>query len=175
MFVRFGAGCPMYGDPAEHLKKPEKHPVAADKLPPPPPEQKYIDECPNNFHDKVMRETARDTSGAKSLVGQGDTAVARADQAPDTPAKAAQLVNGIQRYSAALVKDPYDANATLQLAIAYDRVYRKGCALAMLRRLASMTKYPAYRPSADSSAAKITDNPTWFKAYRSEAITAAGI
>jgi hypothetical protein len=168
------AGCqPLYGNKAESLHKQEKH-----KRPPEaevgPVEIKYVDECPNNFHDPAKRDTERQTGMAATLVNDGDTALANAEKAKDPPSAAALIKDSIDKYINALKRDPYSADATLKLAIAYDRVYRKGCALAMLHRLQSMMKNPKYGKAADALADQINDNAAWFKGYRKEAIAAAG-
>ncbi len=167
-------GCqPLYGDKAERLHKPEPHkrPVEADL---PPPEIKYIDECPNNFHDEAWKDNRRDPKMAGTLALDGDNAIANVSKAKDPAAGAGLIKEAIDKYINALKRDPYDAPATLKLAIAYDLVYRKGCALAMLHRLASMTKNPKYGRAADAEADKVSDNTGWFKGYRKEAIAAAG-
>ena len=70
--------------------------------------------------------------------------------------------------------DPYDVDATLDLARAYDRVLRKGCAIAMLKRLATLSNHPAYAKQANLTIAQIDDNAGWFRGYRRDALAAVG-
>ena len=77
---------------------------------------------------------------------------------------------GIDHYSKALVKDPYNAEATLKLALAYDKVFHRGCALKLLARIAVLENHPKFRISARRIVESVTDNAEWFKAYRKDAI-----
>ncbi|HEX4452909.1 MAG TPA: hypothetical protein VH143_18670 [Kofleriaceae bacterium] len=86
--------------------------------------------------------------------------------------QATLLVESIEHYADALRADPYDASATLGLAIAYDHVLRKGCALAMLRRLNALSQNARISPDAKSRVAAVVDNPQWFKGYRNDALEA---
>jgi hypothetical protein len=63
---------------------------------------------------------------------------------------------------------------TGDLALAYDRVYRKGCAIAMLKRLAALTVNPKYGKTANPTIDSISDNGQWFKRYRKDAMAAVG-
>ena len=75
---------------------------------------------------------------AANLIDDGDTALSRSQKAAD-PATAGNAVkDAVDKYRNALTKDPYNPEATVKLAEAYDLVQRKGCALAMLRRLATL-------------------------------------
>ena len=72
-------------------------------------------------------------------------------------------------------KDPYNADATLKLAVAYDKVLHKGCALAMLKRLASLSSNPKFANESNRARDAVGDNATWFKGYRKDALQAAGL
>lgn len=166
-------GCQaLYGGKPEKLRNPEKK-----KKPPEPPEEAvkvvYVDDCAADFRGDPAK--ARPQPGiANQLVGEGETALQSSDKAKD-PASAAELIKvSIDKFRNALTKDPYNGDATLQLAIAYDKVYRKGCALVMLKRLASLEANPKFAKSAKLAIDSVSDNAQWFKGYRKDAIAAMG-
>lgn len=174
--IAFGTaslGCqPLYGSKPERLVNPGKK-----KPPPELPETeaqvKYVEDCQTNFRDdpKLWRPNS---SQATMLTEDGDTALANANKAKD-PASQAELIKlSIEKYRSALLKDPYNQEATLKLAVAYDLVLRKGCALAMLKRLASMQANPKYAKRANQLADSVTDNTSWFRGYRKDAVAAVG-
>jgi hypothetical protein len=166
-------GCQaLYGGKPERLKNPER------KKAPPEPETasiqiKYVEDCTANFRDDP--KLARPNPGlANQLVGDGDTALQNANKAKD-PASQAELIKlSIDKYRNALIKDPYNHEATLKLALAYDMVYRKGCAIAMLKRIAALQANPKYAKAANAKADEVNDNSSWFKGYRKDAIAAVG-
>ncbi|MBX3157422.1 MAG: hypothetical protein KF773_15715 [Deltaproteobacteria bacterium] len=166
-------GCqPLYGAKPEKLRNPEKK-----KRPPPAPdavvEIKYLEDCQTNFRDDPKR-VSRDTTGSNSLVETGDNTLAQADKTKE-PQSQAQLISvAIDKYINALKKDPYNAEATLKLALAYDRVLRKGCALKLLARLPLLEANQTYRSRAKQAADQVSDSKEWFRGYRKEAVAAAG-
>jgi hypothetical protein len=167
------SGCQaLYGGKPERLRNPDR------KKAPPEPESaaiqiKYVEDCTANFRDDPKLVKAN-PGLANQLVGDGDTAMQNANKAKD-PASQAELVRlSIDKYRNALVKDPYNHEATLKLALAYDLVYRKGCALAMLKRIAALQGNPKYAKLANAKADEVNDNASWFKGYRKDAIAAVG-
>jgi hypothetical protein len=169
-----GAGCqPLYGSKPEKLRNPEKK-----KKPPEPPETevvvKYVEDCAADFRGDPAKAQRPQTAISNQLVGDGETALQSSDRAKD-PASQAELIRvSIDKFRNALIKDPYNHDATLDLAIAYDRVYRKGCALAMLKRLSALEANPKFAKGAKLAIDKVTDNAQWFKGYRKDAIAAVG-
>lgn len=166
-------GCQaLYGGKPEKLRNPEKK-----KRPPEPPEAeivvKYVEDCAADFRGDPTKVRPQ-TPMANQLVGEGEVALQSSDKAKD-PASQAELIRvSIDKFRNALIKDPYNAEATLQLALAYDRVLRKGCAIAMLKRLASMELNPRFASPAKRAADRVTDNAGWFKGYRKDAVAAVG-
>ena len=162
------AACqPMYrgaSEPLHHVPAKPGRPTAEA-----PPPVVYVESCEVDFH-RDPRAVARKQAAAETLVTAGDTAVATATKAQ--PVQPVLLVDGIEKYSAALRADPYNAGATLKLALAYDHVLHKGCALALLHRLKSLADNPKVAPDAPRRIADIEDNAQWFKAYRHDALDA---
>jgi hypothetical protein len=165
---------PLYGGKPEKLNNPTKKRKPAE-APEAVVEVKYVEDCAANFRDDPKR-VFRDTNGSNTLVTSGDDASGQADKAKD-PASQAELIKvSIDKYRNALVKDPYNADATLKLAVAYDRVYRKGCALKLLARIATLEANPKFRKEAKRAADQAADNAgrEWFKGYKKDAIAAVG-
>jgi hypothetical protein len=160
----------MYGAPAERL-----HP-----LPPKPPPKvtpvatepiAYVEDCDFDFHRKpVPAPHAADTR----LDEAGGAQLERADHAAVTSAKVDVLEDAITTYSRALASNPYDPDATLGLARAYDGVQRKGCALALLKRLGALADHSKFASAAVPVASSVSAHRTWFKGYRREALSAVG-
>ncbi len=167
-----GACQPLYGGKPEKLHNPEKK-----KRPPEetvaPVEVKYIEDCAANFRDDP-KNVRPQTGISNTLVGDGDTALQSSSKAKDPPAQAELIKVAIDKYRNALVKDPFNPDATLKLAIAYDLVYRKGCALAMLKRLSDLSANPKFAKAANRDIDSVTDNTQWFKGYRKDAMSKVG-
>ena len=172
--VSFGLGCqPLYGGRPEKLP-----PVPRKKAPPEAPvaevQIKEIDECKADFQADPKKVPPAQPQLSSQLIGDGDTAIANSDKAAEPAAQAGLLKEGIDKYRNALLKDPFSPEATLKLALAYDRVYRKGCAIAMLKRLATLATNPNFAKASNAAIDSISDNSQWFKRYRKDAISAVG-
>jgi hypothetical protein len=167
------SGCqPLYGGKPERLKTPEakKKPKDKEEL---ATSIKYVDDCSANFRDDPKR-VFRDKQGSNTLVQAGDDSLSQAMKLTDPAAQADSIKVSIDKYRNALQKDPYNADATLKLALAYDRVYRKGCALKLLARIATLEGHPNFRVDAKRAADQVADSGEWFKGYRKEAVAAVG-
>jgi hypothetical protein len=167
------AACkPLYGGPPEHIHTAgDVKPHPAD---PPPPPTIYHEECQASFQDDPHKWNPK-PKAAVPLIETGDTALASSDKAKEETAKVGLIRDAIDKYRLALQKDPYSADATLKLAVAYDKVLYKGCALAMLKRLASLAANPKFATDTSHALGAIGDNGTWFKGYRKDAMQAAGL
>jgi hypothetical protein len=165
--VVFAAACqPMYDAKAPKLKDPPiaKHDKSKD---PPPPEPTYDEKCTVDFSAPPTQK--RQTKVAQQHLVAGDTAI---ESAQREPAKQEMAAQGVEQYRQALIADPYNAEATLKLALAYDKVLRKGCALAMLKRLDALAANPKF--GAEPQINRVLDNESWFKPYRTDALKALG-
>src|SRR5262245_40045253 len=167
------AACqPLYGGKPEKLatpvkkKPPKEEPVVEAPV-------KMIDECTADFRSDP-RTVRQQTSLSNDLTTQGDTALINADKSTDPTAQAGLYRESIDKYRNALVKDPYNPAATLKLALAYDKVYRKGCAIPMLKRPATLAANPKFGRAAGAKSDSISDNGQWFKHYRKDAMSAVG-
>jgi hypothetical protein len=163
---------PLYGGKPEHLKNPEKH-----KRPPeaeaPPAEIKYVDDCNADFRDDPKKVHPQ-TPMSRQLSDAGDAAMQTSEKEKNDQKKVDLIREAIDKYRNALIKDPYNITATLQLAVAYDKMLRKGCAIAMLKRLAALSNNPKFAPEANRNIDSIDANGQWFKGYRKDALAAVG-
>lgn len=167
-------GCAaLYGGKPEKLRNPEKK-----KKPPEAPEAEvkitYVEDCAADFRGDPTK-VSRQGAISNQLVGEGETALVSGDKAQEPAAQTEFYKLGISKLSNALVKDPYNHEATLALALAYDKVNRKGCALALLKRLSQLEANAAkFGRGPKALADRVTDTPQWFKGYRKDAIAALG-
>jgi hypothetical protein len=162
----------LYGGRPERLKNPERKkrpPEAAEAA----PEIKYVDDCSANFSDDPKKARPQ-TPQSRQLFDQGEGALDQADHAKEDNQKVSFLKEAIDKYRNALIKDPYNVPATLKLAVAYDRVLRKGCAIAMLTRLSQLSNNPKWASEANRNIDSIDANAQWFKGYRKDAMAAVG-
>ncbi|HTR51174.1 MAG TPA: hypothetical protein VMJ10_10745 [Kofleriaceae bacterium] len=162
---------PLYGGKPEHLANPQKKkkPEGMDQ----PVAVKYIDDCNPDFRDDPKKVHPQ-VSIAVQLVATGDTDLSTAEREKDDQKRVGLLKEAIDKYRNALVKDPWNIDATLKLAVTYDKTRRKGCALAMLKRLASLSANTKYAAEVNRSIDTIDANGQWFKDYHKEAMTAVG-
>jgi len=162
---------PLYGGKPEKMKNPPPR-----RKPELPPEEvvpvKYIEDCNANFRDD--KKPTRDVGGSNDLTVKGDEAMQQVAKAANPQAEATLVSTAIDKYINALRKDPFNADATLKLAIAYDRALRKGCALKLLARLPQLEANEKYKRPAKLAADQVGDNKEWFRGYRKEAVAAAG-
>jgi len=167
------AACsPLYGNKPEKLKNPErkkKPPEAVEAA----PEIKYVEECNANFSDDPKKARPQPPM-ARQLFDQGEASLDQADKAKEDSMKVSLLKEAIDKYRNALIKDPYNVPATLKLAVAYDRVLRKACAIAMLKRLAALSGNPKWSSEANRNIDSIDANAQWFRGYRKDAMAAVG-
>ncbi len=167
------ASCsPLYGGRPEKLKNPvqkKRPPEAAESA----PDIKYVEECSANFSDDPKKARPQPPA-ARQQFDLGEVALDQADKAKEDQLKVSHLKDAIEKYRSALVKDPYNIPATLKLAVAYDRVLRKACAIAMLKRLSSLSNNPKWASEANRNIDSIDANAQWFRGYRKDALSAVG-
>ena len=176
--IAFAACQPMYGAKAPPLKNPtvvpeKKRVIKPDDVAvkPAPIETCEWRTTPLPDPTKLPK---RDTVRSQEATQRADQKIVKLDTAPDVKTKEALLIDSIQEYGAALNKDPYNAEATLKLAVAYDKALRKGCALKLINRLAKMSAHPKLERDANAKLDEIENHKTWFEDYRPEAMKATG-
>jgi hypothetical protein len=165
----------MYGEKPVPLKNPVPHKPptgttvgTADPIP-------YVDQCNVNFTAPPLPDKKREIKTSVQLTLAGDSALQTAPApTPITPVVVSSTQQAIDRYREALVKDPYNAEATLKLALAYDRVLRKGCVLALMHRLDALASAAPFDKQARPMIDLVEQNPHWFGPYHREALAAAG-
>jgi hypothetical protein len=153
--------------------RPDKTEVAGTDTTPDPV---YVEDCDVNFTAKPTKQ--RKIPVAQKLVASGNVSLQNVGSTtPTTPTSAQAAVDAVTLYRDALIADPYNGEATLKLALAYDRTLRKGCALAMLKRLASLadSQNRALEDEARPNLQLVKQNAHWFRGYRPIALKAAGL
>lgn len=163
----------LYSGPAERKKDPRpiKRPTVVETEADPT----FVDTCNVDFTAKPTKQRQVTTSQQLTVQGNASLQTAGTTGARPTSPPAVQAAQAaIEKYREALIKDPYNAQATLKLALAYDRVLRKGCALAMLRRLDGLASNQTFEAEAVPMVDLIQQNPHWFKPYHGDALKAAG-
>jgi hypothetical protein len=167
------AACsPLYGGRPEKLKNPErkkKPPEVAEAA----PEVQYVDDCNANFSDDPKKAHPQPPM-SRQLFEQAEASLDQSDKVKEDSMKVSLLKEAIEKYRNALIKDPYNVPATLKLAVAYDRVLRKGCAIAMLKRLSALSNNPRWSSEANRNIDSIDANAQWFRGYRKDALAAVG-
>lgn len=173
-----GAGCGgPYKGKAERPPKVKKTkepedvvvPVAAQEI-------KWIDDCAAKFVDDPSK-AKNSAAKADPLVSQGDAAVAQARSTDDEGNKGGFYLAAVDSYRKALLEDNYNAQATYNLAVVYARLWRKGCALKMIQRLASLTTNPRFVRGGSVTINGLLDSvetESAFKAFKKDAMQAAG-
>jgi len=164
----------MYKNKAETLKNPPKRNGPAVVVGP-EPAPTFLDACDVNFSGPPIKRSKHMLSHSQKQTSNANAALQPSLAARPTTASSVKSVSdAIDLYRNALLSDPYNAEATLKLALAYDRLLRKGCALAMLRRLDSIASNGKLDPYATPMVDLVVQNPHWFKPYHSEALKAVG-
>lgn len=170
-----GAGCsgPYAGKP-EALKRPSKKPEP-DVPPPSAMEIKMVEECPAKFQEEpkdAQKQHNRNKSAATRAVEQADSLLDSARTNPDDKAKASQTTEAINKLRKALLDAPYHADATYKLAHAYAITRRKGCAIALLKRLLELKGHPEFEADALRKINEAESDPVFapFRKQANEAI-----
>jgi len=133
----------------------------------------YVDDCTASFGDDPKKQHPNSVA-ARQMVEAGDTALQGADHAKDDQQRVGLTKDAIDKYRQALIKDNWSVDATIKLAVAYDKAMRKGCAIAMLKRLSQMAGHKIYGAEAQRKLDDIDANGAWFKGYRKDAMAAVG-
>ena len=169
LVVLLAACKPMYGDKAQRLQTPEPIKPPATLV----EDEKvvYKEEC--DLLTSRVPAVKRERQAAEVHTERGDKKVADFDAAV-AAAKTDLIIDGIDEYAAALRKDPFNAKATLKLAVAYDKARRKGCALRLLERLDQLAQNPKLANEANEAIDELLGRRSWFKDYRREALRKVG-
>jgi hypothetical protein len=85
----------------------------------------------------------RSVEEAENLANQGNDLMQQAAPGEDDRQSEHMLEQAVHRFITALLADPYNVNATYNLAAAYARIGRGQCAVNLLARLVPMRKLPS--------------------------------
>jgi hypothetical protein len=164
------AACKLYGDPPAGLHTPKAQPAKPVPVEP----VAYVKECPVDG-PRVLKPAKPDEVAAAAGVRRSEAALERYVTETNADERVSLLKQSVDGYRSALVKDPYNVEATLGLAVAYDVAHRQGCALVMLHRLYELANHPKWSTPARGAIERIGTTQRWFKDYRSEALVAVGL
>ena len=78
---------------------------------------------------------------ATKLAAQGLITLQAAEGNADKPSREKQISDAVDTFITALLADPYNVNATYNLAAAYARIGRKQCAVNLLERMLQMRQH----------------------------------
>ncbi len=78
---------------------------------------------------------------ARDLAAQGLVKLQAAEGNADKPSREKQISDAVDTFITALLADPYNVNATYNLAAAYARIGRKQCAVNLLDRMLEMRQH----------------------------------
>jgi hypothetical protein len=157
---------------AEKLKKPTKKPRPPD-APVAAATVVYDEDCKTKFEEDNTK-VHPNVNQANGLIKAGDDAIASVDHATDDAAKAQDVVDAIMKYRNALLANPWSGTATYRLAVAYALVRKKGCSIALLKRLVELQKFPDYHDEALRMAKSVDGEPA-FKGFSKAALDAVGM
>lgn len=136
-----------------------------------PVEIKWAPECAAKLNEEpgtALKTHKKNEARVKQIAAQAQDMLDKAAANPDNKQKAGQTAEAIDKLRKALVDAPYSAEATYSLAIGYARSRRKGCALAMLKRLAMLEKYDDFSVVAKRLIGDALDNGE-FAPFRKDA------
>ncbi len=166
------SACSMYGEKAPKLRNPV--PVKKDLknndtvvVETPPDDE----DC--EYHEREMPVSKR-TAKTDELESTGDARSQVFTKSSDATVKKDALIDAIDAYGRALASDPFNPDLTLKLALSYDKAYRKGCALALLKRLQRLSNNEKFAKKANPVIDEVLDRKDYFQRYRKDAINAVG-
>jgi hypothetical protein len=163
------AGCkPLYGGKAENMKGPPKSGGSGG----PDGDIAWVEDCETNFHEKLT--VPPNVNAGRTLSETAASTLVTAERTAKPDQRAALTVEAIEKYKQALNKDPFSAEATYGLAIAYTKVLHKGCTLKLLKRLSDLKQNPKYAPDAQRMIDAAAEQNA-FKPFKKDAHAALGI
>ena len=169
------AGCGgLYSGKPERVYKPSKK--KEPEVVVAPVEIKWNDECSAKLNEepgKSLQLHKKNEARVKQIAAQAQELLDAAATTDDNRQKAGQTAEAIDKLRKALVDAPYSAEATYSLAIGYARARRRGCALAMLKRLAALEKYDDFARTSKRLIGDALDNGE-FQPFRKQADEALG-
>ena len=132
----------------------------------------WDEECDTKFHEKLTIQP--NPNAGRTLFDSASNTLVSAEREQDGGQRTALTIEAIEKFKQALGKDPFSAEATYGLAIAYTKVLRKGCTLKLLKRLADLKQNPKYASDAQRMIDAAADQNA-FKPFKKEAHAALGI
>lgn len=121
--------------------RPKAIPVAAEKV------AAAKDDCePTDANDEDPAKSFQQRSipEAEKLAREGQVKLASAESKEvDAEYREQLITEAVGKFTTALLADPYNINATYNLAAAYARIGRVQCSINLLRRMLQMREHPS--------------------------------
>ena len=175
LLVTSGPGCGgLYSGKPEKVYRPSKKKEPDVVVA--PVEIKWNDECSAKLNEEpgaALKTHKKNEARVRQIAAQAQQLLDTAATTEDNKQKAGQTAEAIDKLRKALVDAPYSAEATYSLAIGYARARRRGCSLAMLKRLAQLEKYDDFTTTAKRLIGDALDNGE-FQPFRKQADEALG-
>jgi hypothetical protein len=156
---------------------PERLVLPKEKAPPPAPDAGPVaagtpapgpgDTCRTNFFADPVPLEKRDPKKATQMTQQANRVLLDAEILQGEPRKI-KVLDAMATLRNALKADPYGAEATYQLAVAYAMADRKACALALLERIAALKAIPGTEKDVDRVVQRALRDPA-FEPFRADA------
>jgi hypothetical protein len=97
----------------------------------------------------AMMYNQRSIPEAKAVAAEGLTLLQAAEGNSDKATREKDISTAVDKFITALLADPYNVNATYNLAAAYARIDRKQCSVNMLTRLLQMKDHASRKLEVD--------------------------
>ncbi len=148
------------GDPLRPEAKALPPVVAVqDKVPVSQPAAQAADDCeavaPNQSPPPPKAYKDLDIKGGAAQADQGLRELIQSEKNIPPEDVAAKIEGAVQKFFGALAADPYNINATYNLAAAYARIGRNQCALNLLARMAAMKDFPTRKKAIAAKADRL--------------------
>ncbi len=98
-----------------------------------------------------LKYTERSITEAEKLAREGVAKLASAETPGiDKLTRESAITDAVETFINALLADPYNVNATYNLAASYARIDRRQCSINMLERVIQMREHPSKREQVDA-------------------------
>jgi hypothetical protein len=87
---------------------------------------------------------------AQKLAAEGLSKLQAAEGNADKPSREKLISDAVDTFITALLADPYNVNATYNLAAAYARIGRKQCSVNLIERLLQMRDHPSRKVDVEA-------------------------
>jgi hypothetical protein len=118
----------------------------------PKPQATQTDCQPTDPNRQLPSKTFNERSipEAQKLAAEGLGKLQAAEGNADKPSREKLISDAVDTFITALLADPYNVNATYNLAAAYARIGRKQCSVNLLERMLQMRDHPSRKVDVEA-------------------------